>query len=242
MADKPLLKIDWATHEAAKYAVENWHYSKCMPSASLFKLGVWEDKKFIGVVIFGRGASPQIFKYFKLEQTELCELVRVALKKHKTSVSKIISVCIRILKKSSPGLKAIVSFADSEQGHFGIIYQAGNWDYLGESALDKRYKKNGKLHHPRSLGSKYGNRRDEFLKNKGYEAVKVGIKYRYCFFLDKKIRNNYKIMDYPKCASSKDIVASFDQKEEGGVIPTDALQSLNGKEKEKNEGRSKKAS
>ena len=25
---KPTLKLDWCSHEAAKYAVEHWHYSK----------------------------------------------------------------------------------------------------------------------------------------------------------------------------------------------------------------------
>jgi hypothetical protein len=32
MPVKPELKIDWASHEAAKYACENWHYSKCLPA------------------------------------------------------------------------------------------------------------------------------------------------------------------------------------------------------------------
>ena len=46
---QPELKIDWATHKAAKYACENWHYSKCLPSGKTVKLGVWEDNNFIGI-------------------------------------------------------------------------------------------------------------------------------------------------------------------------------------------------
>jgi hypothetical protein len=39
------LKLDWATHAAAKYACENWHYSKCSPSplTKPVKIGVWFD-------------------------------------------------------------------------------------------------------------------------------------------------------------------------------------------------------
>lgn len=57
---KPTLKLDWCSHEAAKYAVEHWHYSKCMPKSKLAKVGVWEDDRFIGVVMFGVGATKDI--------------------------------------------------------------------------------------------------------------------------------------------------------------------------------------
>jgi len=46
--NKVELKLDWCSYQAAKYAVENWHYSKCMPVGKLVKIGVWEDKKYIG--------------------------------------------------------------------------------------------------------------------------------------------------------------------------------------------------
>ena len=32
MSSRPELKIDWATHEAAKYACLHWHYSKTIPT------------------------------------------------------------------------------------------------------------------------------------------------------------------------------------------------------------------
>ena len=48
MSQKPTLKIDWASHEAAKFACVNWHYSKCLPIGKLVKVGVWEDSKYIG--------------------------------------------------------------------------------------------------------------------------------------------------------------------------------------------------
>ena len=55
MQEKPKLKVDWATHEAAKHSCVNWHYSKCLPAGKLVKIGAWENSKFIGVVIFSRG-------------------------------------------------------------------------------------------------------------------------------------------------------------------------------------------
>ena len=84
------LHLDWADHEAAVYAVMHWHYSQAMPTGRLIKVGVWEAGKFMGVVLFGRGANAQIGSPYDLKQTEICELVRVALRPgHATPVSRI---------------------------------------------------------------------------------------------------------------------------------------------------------
>ena len=89
-----MLKVDWATHEATKYACTHFHYSKSVPVGKLIKIGAWEDGQFIGVVIFSRGANKSIGSPYGLEQTECCELTRVALTNHKTFVSEILARCI----------------------------------------------------------------------------------------------------------------------------------------------------
>jgi hypothetical protein len=55
--NKPVLRLDWCSHAAAKYAVEHWHYSQTMPVGKLAKIGVWEDNKYIGAIIFGLGGA-----------------------------------------------------------------------------------------------------------------------------------------------------------------------------------------
>jgi hypothetical protein len=148
------LRIDWATHAAAKYACENWHYSKCLPVGKLVKVGAWENGKFVGVVLFGRGATPNLGKPYNLAQDECVELVRIALTKHENAVSRIASLAMKFLRKANPKLRLIVSFADSSQGHHGGIYQAGNWIYNGQGGAAKFYMIHGKLTHPRSIGAK----------------------------------------------------------------------------------------
>src|SRR5690349_20526593 len=120
------LKLDWVSHEAAKYSVENWHYSKSLPPQPHVRVGVWENGTFIGVVLFSRGASSNLLKPYGLKMSEGCELTRVALNSHTAPVSRIISIAIKFLKRRSPGLKLIVSFADPAQDHVGGIYQAVN--------------------------------------------------------------------------------------------------------------------
>jgi len=148
------LRIDWATHAAAKYAAENWHYSGCLPAGKIVKVGAWESGKFIGVVLFGRGATPNLGKPYGASQSECVELVRIALTEHKNAVSRIAALAVKFLKRANPKLRLIVSFADQSQGHHGGIYQAGNWLYSGQCRAAKFYMIHGKLTHPRSIGAK----------------------------------------------------------------------------------------
>lgn len=199
------LRVDWATHDAAKYACENWHYSRSMPSASV-KIGAWENKKFIGVVIFGRGAASEIGSPYNLPQDQICELVRIALTKHESHTSRILSLALKFLKKSNPGIRLVVSFADTEQGHHGGIYQATGWTFEGSKKYHA-YLVHGKKTHPKTLHSRYGKggQSIEWLqKNIDPEARRIigSYKHKYLMPLDEEMRKRILPLakPYPKRA------------------------------------------
>lgn len=220
------LKIDWATYEAAEYACKKWHYSKKMPVNKTVKVGVWEDNKFIGVVIFSPGATPALYKTYNITQQQGCELTRVALTKHKTPVSKILSLALKWLKKSNPGMKLVISFADTKEGHHGGIYQATNWIYVGNAGPRLLPKYKGKFIHERSLSVlvKQGK-----LKRSDCEWVPAKPKHKYLMPLDDEMRQKVKHLSrpYPKRAGSVESSTSEFHSERGGESPTSALQSLN---------------
>jgi len=221
------LRIDYCSFKAADYAVKHWHYSKCMPVGKLVKYGVWEDDKFIGSVIFGYGANNNLAKSFKLKQTECCELVRVALSNHRNPVTRIISICIKLLKRFCSNLKLIVSYADkTNQKHLGIIYQAGNWLYLGERKTNKDayYEINGRKIHGRSARAKYGNKTNFPI---GWNYISQQTKYIYIYPLCKIIAEQYKkyIQQYPKGIASETNDTVNYPVNKGGVTPTAMLQT-----------------
>ena len=193
MSSRPELKLDWATHKAAKYAVEHWHYSGCLPAGKSVKVGVWENSKFIGVVVFGMGSGNATngLKYGLTKTHEVAELARIALDKHKTPVSRIISIAVKLFTKQSPGIRLLISFADTDQGHVGGIYQGGNWVYTGIAgkAGGWNYLINGKWVHKRTLGSRYGRRDTAFLDRLFPNAEKRQdtTKHRYLMPLDNKM-------------------------------------------------------
>lgn len=226
------LKIDWASHKAAKFACENWHYSKSIPFGKLVKVGAWENKKFIGVVLFGRGANKNMLKPFGLKADEGCELVRIALTKHESPVSKILSIALKFLRKQSPELKLVVSYSDCDQNHHGGIYQATNWIYDGKHGAGSvsAFIIKGKKTHRKSVNSMGVKQtidavRKELDPNATIFYTKG--KHRYLMPLDKKIAKQLqcRMQPYPKRAGSVDSDTPTIQVGEGGATPTSALQT-----------------
>lgn len=224
------LRLDWCTYEAARYACLHWHYSRSMPACKTVKIGVWEDESFRGVVIFSLGACLNIAKPYGLTQNECCELTRVALRGHKTPVSRIISIALKMLKKQSPGLRLVISYADENQDHLGKIYQAGNWIYVGECSTERGIKIHGKLRHRRTLNKRYGTTDIKYLRQNidpHAKTIKGKPKHKYLMPLGPKIKKEIESLGipYPKCVRSIVGDASAIQVEEGGSNPTLALHS-----------------
>jgi hypothetical protein len=226
------LRLDWVGHDAAKFAVEHWHYSRSMPTPPVIKIGVWEDGKFIGCVLFSRGATNNLGKPYGLTNTEVCELTRVALTVHHSAVSRILAIAIKMLAQKEDGLRLIVSFADTEQQHHGGIYQASNWLYSGMTAgYDKFRDKSGRIWHPRQVSAtgykrQYGDYR-RVPKINDWERVPVGGKHRYLYPLDDDMRRQIEPLrkPYPKRLPANEAIqdAPGDQSGMGGASPTRSL-------------------
>jgi hypothetical protein len=229
---KPKLLLDWATHSAAKYACEKWHYSNSLPVPPLVKIGAWEDGKFIGVVIFSRGATQNLLKPYGLTQIEGCELTRIALSEHKNPVSKIASLAMKFLKRANPKLRLIVSFADPNEGHHGGIYQAGNWLYSGRTSDSVEYEDSrgnrwhGRQVSPKGFKVQFGVKR-KVPRIADCKKIHCAGKHRYLMPLDDEMRQRVQSLarPYPKRAVSKENVAADFQSAGGGANPTTALQT-----------------
>lgn len=220
--NKPILKIDWATHEAAKFACLNWHYSHVIPKSKLVKFGVWEDGKFIGVVIYGVGATANLVKAYGLKPIEGCELVRVAMTNHKTPVSRIIAISLKLLKTKFNGLRLCVSFADPAQGHHGGIYQAGGWIFSGGSAVSDEYIYRGKQWQGRS----FRNSHKGMENHPDVVKVKGTSKHRYLMPLDAAMREQIAQLakPYPKRTTRTKEQDAGHPPALDGVTPIRALQ------------------
>lgn len=219
------------SYKAIKFSCMNYHYSKTVPTGKLVGFGVWENDVFIGCVLFSRGSSNTLMNRYGLRIEEGCELTRVALTAHKTPVTRIVSIAFKELKKNSPGLKVVVSFADSRQGHVGGIYKAGNWVYTGymETTPDFMYK--GKWYHQISINKMI--KRGLFTRedSKKFPQRHGGYRLRYVYPLHDDmlpILNKIK-KPYPKSLRDElESKASGSHPGENGAVPIITHQEQNG--------------
>lgn len=229
MNSRPELRIDWCSHEAAKYACEKWHYSRCVPKSKLVRVGVWEASVFSGCVIFGSGACPQIADPYRLSQTAVAELVRVALKPgHAHETTKCVALAIRLLKKTFAGVRLIVSYADPEQGHHGGIYQGGNWIYSGLTSPTEWFElcSTGERIHSHVYRRGQPGRATKDKAAGVIRSVKL-VKHKYLMPLDDEMRRRIEPLrkPYPKRVRSVENDTPANHAGKGGANPTRTLQN-----------------
>jgi len=188
--------------------VINKHYSRRM---SIFwaGFGLVEDNAIQGVVVYGQ-PSPPIQRFaFNDRDFRLYELSRLVVQTTtKNAASFLIANSLRQLERPS----AVVSYADSEQSHCGIVYQATNWLYTGPTiSHDHLYIVDGKRTHPMTLRDQGITNPKEWAKNNNIQTVKPLPKHRY-FYLnggkaEKRImlkKLKYEICpSYPKCDQAR---------------------------------------
>ena len=187
-----------------------------MPTGKLVKIGIWEDDKFVGCIVYGRGTNFNIGSPFGLGQDKVCELVRIACRKHHYPVTKYIAVSFKLLKQVHSGLELVVSYADSSRGHHGGIYQGSNWIYTGAS---------------KTTGWKMG---DKIAANRGMKeswkdkAEKLTI-YKHKYIMPFKNKDKYKRLSkkYPKHVEHESNALN-NQLRERGAVPTSMHQGNRG--------------
>lgn len=119
----------------------------------------------VGAMFFGRMAMANQYKRFSSVESEVTELRRLCCidETPKNAESFFIGYALRWIKKNTK-IKIVVSYADSEYGHSGIIYKAANFNYLGKKSGAKVILHNGKQYHDKSIRTYYKGELKPFAK------------------------------------------------------------------------------
>jgi hypothetical protein len=132
------------------------HYAARWPSVS-YAFGLYVEGELEGVVTYGTPASATLRDGLAGKEygPHVLELNRLVLKHNrKNDASFLVSASLRKLK--AIGCFIVISFADTEQGHAGIVYQACNFSYHGLSAKRTDWKIRGMEHlHGQTISDKY---------------------------------------------------------------------------------------
>ena len=195
------MRISKATPEATRYACKNFHYAKAVPVCQ-YVYNVWNDEdEWCGVIVYGGGANMHIAQPYNKWQGQVVELERVALngKQGHGKTSEAVAMTIRAIKKEAPWVDLLVSYADLDQEHIGILYQATNWIYTGLCNADTvgAFIVHGKKMHPKTIYSKGWKQSLLWLKENidfnAKEFVTKG-KHKYIYPMNKKMRKRVKVL------------------------------------------------
>lgn len=176
------------------------HYAKRIPSIS-WAFGLY-DEVLQGVCTFGKPPSPSLCIGVCGEEnsSKVYELNRLVINDEcpKNTASYFVSKCIKML----PNDLILVSYADTDMGHVGKVYQATNWIYTGLSDKRKEWREIGKTTHSKSVCDMYS-LKERIDKKDRFKLIDRARKHRYVYFTGKNYNLNYPIEEYPKGKSKR---------------------------------------
>lgn len=199
-----------ASAAAVRHACMNFHYAKSVPAVVVGFNIYNENDEWCGVIAYGNGATPHIASPYDKWQGQVIELVRVALngKQGHGRTSQALGMTMRMIPKYLPAVDLIVSYADIDQRHTGILYQATNWIYTGIRNQNERgaFIIHGKKTHPKTCHSRGWKQSLLWLRenvDKGAEEFITNGKHKYIYSVDKQTRRRIQILSvpYPKGVS-----------------------------------------
>lgn len=174
--------------QAKEYIIQH-HYSHGCHNAPSPCYGLFDNDKLIGVLMFATPCSEAVRSSlfgseYKKHVIELHRLHILDVTPRNTE-SWFISRCLKLLRKDKPDIHGVISFSDITEGHSGVIYQATNAFFCGQTSKRNFYiDENGRLRHPRQNSV---NITKEMADKMGWKRVKRCSKNRYVYIIGSKL-------------------------------------------------------
>lgn len=191
------------------YLLLNVHYARRIPSI-VHAFGLFRGAELVGVITYGIPPSPTLCTgvcgaEYRPQVLELNRLCLVSNEPNEASM--LVGKSLKLL----PPKRIIVSYADSDQNHLGVIYQATNFLYTGCNKPRVDWAVRGLEHmHQKSISNMVAGSENplEAIKEKfgdDFYYKQRSVKHRYIAFTgsktDKKVLRNalkYPTLPYPK--------------------------------------------
>ena len=192
---KESYSISLIPSKTAKDFIRANHYSRGSHNGPAPNYGLFDGDILIGCLMVATPCSENVrssvfgVKY-KSHVRELHRLFIID-DTPKNTESWFISRCLKLIRDDRPDLWALISFADTTEGHNGGIYRATNAFYCGMTAPTNFYlDENNRLRHPRQNGVNVTIKNAE---KRGWRRVKRQAKHRFVFILGNRSEKRERI-------------------------------------------------
>lgn len=181
----------------AKEYIHREHYSKGSHNGPSPCYGLYHknyDDFLIGVLMFATPCSENVrSSVFGVEyKNSVVELHRLHVLDGtpKNTESYFIGKALKNLVIDRPITRGVLSFADTTEGHSGVIYKATNAYSIGQTGKEKFYiDEMGRLRHPRQSGL---NITEKEARSRGWNSVMRMAKNRYLWIVGPSIAERKK--------------------------------------------------
>lgn len=138
--------------------IEAHHYSHNINGCIAdYCFALFDGDVMVGAMFYGRMAMANQWKRFAERAEDVIELRRLVCidDTPKNTESFFIGATLKLLGKEWNKDGIVVSYADKEHGHSGVIYRASNFQMVGEIKGARVINVNGKLYHDKTIRTKY---------------------------------------------------------------------------------------
>lgn len=197
-----IVPLDYQT--AMRVIIKNHYLHRKAPCSFAFALRELASDRLVGVIIYGTPSSAPLRSGIcgASEKNNVIELTRLWVEDGtpKNTESFLIGNTLKMIDK-----EIVVSYAEIEQGHLGIVYQATNWIYTGLSAKRTNWTLEGDKRHCQSIADKYTSKEIREKYGDKFSLKERPRKHRYVYFrgtvrrrkeLQSKLK--YPVLPYPK--------------------------------------------
>lgn len=193
-----------STSDVREFA-RRYHYSRTEGSA-LWRWGLWHGPVLLGVVayniptrracsaVFGQDYADHVIHMGRLVLADLAP---------RNSESRLIGGSLKVMQKTMPDVWAVLTYAATDMGHIGTVYQATNAFYTGTGGKEIYYRdSDGILRNPHVANSTITRTAAE---ERGWTRFQGGPKHRYVYILGNKTQRRqrrellkFPVLPYPK--------------------------------------------
>lgn len=149
--------VELVSRKEVRDFIEKHHYSHSINGVmASYCFGLYDNLEMVGAMLFGKLGMANTWKKYGSKEEDVLELRRLVCidDTPKNTESYFIGKCLRWLKQNTE-VKTIVSYADPNYGHQGVIYQATNFKNVGNTAKGKVIIWDGKKYHDKAIRTMY---------------------------------------------------------------------------------------
>lgn len=183
--------VEPIAHPMARAFIERHHYAKGMSKTHIYSHGLFDDLgQLLGVAVWLCPTPVVCRSVNPTDWMRVIALSRLAIHPvvPKNACSFLMARSIKLIKADGR-FSSLVSYADTSQGHTGLIYRASGWTYMGMSKATPMWvdPMSGKMQARKATWTRTADQ----MRERGFVLKGMFKKHKFVRYLDRRLHRLY---------------------------------------------------